>query len=149
MNTYAKRLIRYFEGHSYRPYRCPAGYWTIGYGHKIKPHETFSVLTDREIEALLNQDLNERQHHLAALIQVPLTQHEEGALLSFIFNVGAGAFQRSALRMKINRKEHGEVVHEFRKWIWAGGKKSPGLMARRMAEAQCYLGNSFLKTSNH
>lgn len=145
MNIYAKNLIKRFEGLSYRPYRCPAGRWTIGYGHKIGANETISILTDQEIEALLKQDLNERQRQLAALIQVPLTQNEEGALLSFLYNVGAGAFQRSTLRMKVNRKEHGEVVHEFRKWIWARGRKCPGLVARRAAEAQCYLGNTFSK----
>ena len=140
MNLYAVKLIKKFEGWTHRPYRCPAGKWTIGCGHKIRRGERFFKLTDEDIIALLERDLWERQRQLARLVHVPLTAYEEGALLSFIFNMGAGVFQRSTLRMRVNRKEHAEVFNEFRKWIWAGGKKMPGLLVRRTEEARCYLG---------
>jgi lysozyme len=71
---------------------------------------------------------------------VPLLGHQEAALLSFIFNVGAGAFQRSTLRMKVNRREHEEVPLEFHRWVWSKGKKLPGLVVRRAVEASWYEG---------
>ena len=145
MNLYAKQLIRRFEGLSYRPYRCPAGRWTIGWGHKIVGQESFSVLTDKEVEALLDQDLRIRMHQLYRLITVPLTPYQEGALLSFLYNVGAAALQRSTLRMKLNREDYHGAEDEFQRWVWARGVRLRGLTARRMAEAQCYSGDVSMK----
>ena len=62
------------------------------------------------------------------------------ALCSFAFNLGAGALQRSTLRRKVNREEHAAVPHEFRRWVWAGGRKLKGLIRRREAEAVLYAG---------
>ncbi|MFM5394388.1 lysozyme [Aeromonas veronii] len=60
------------------------------------------------------------------------------ALVSFTFNLGAGALQRSTLRLKANRGEHESVPAELMKWAWAAGKKLPGLVRRRQAEGACY-----------
>ena len=76
------------------------------------------------------------------LISVPLTQGQFDALVSFTFNLGAGALQRSTLRRKVNREEHADVPAEFSKWVWAGGRKMNGLIKRRKAEAELYLGNA-------
>ena len=64
------------------------------------------------------------------------------ALVSFAFNLGAGALQRSTLRRKVNREEHAAVPAEFRRWIWAGGRRLKGLVRRREAEAVLYAGKS-------
>jgi len=72
------------------------------------------------------------------LITVPLTQGQFDALVSFTFNLGAGALQRSTLRRKINREEHADVHAELMKWVWAGGRKLKGLVRSRVAEANHY-----------
>lgn len=74
------------------------------------------------------------------LIYVPLTDYQWDALTSFTFNLGSGALQRSTLRQKVNREEHIDVPDEFRKWVYAGGRKLKGLVRRREAEALLYSG---------
>lgn len=140
MNAQALRLIKKFEAHSLHVYRCPAGYPTIGWGHRLRPHEQWTSLTMAETDALLRHDLSQCERVLTHLVDVPLMPHQEAALLSFVYNVGAGAFQRSVLRMKVNRAEHIEVPAEFNRWVWAKGRKLPGLMIRRALEAACYEG---------
>ena len=76
------------------------------------------------------------------LIQVPLEDGQFDAICSFTFNLGAGALQRSTLRRKANREEHGAVPREFRRWVWAGGRKLKGLIRRREAEAELYASQS-------
>jgi lysozyme len=70
---------------------------------------------------------------------VPLTDGQFDALVSFTLNLGGGALQRSTLRRKVNREEHGAVPAEFMKWVWACGRKLKGLARRREAEAALYL----------
>lgn len=72
------------------------------------------------------------------LIKVPLTDGQFDALVSFTFNLGSGALQRSTLRRKVNHEEHEEVPDQFMRWVWAGGKKLRGLVMRREAEASLY-----------
>ena len=74
------------------------------------------------------------------LIRVPLEDGRFDALSSFTFNLGTGALQRSTLRRKVNREEHDAVPAEFRRWVWAGGRKLKGLIRRREAEAALYAG---------
>jgi lysozyme len=134
-------LIKRFEGFSRTVYICPAGYPTIGYGHMVKPQEReqFAAgITTAQAEALLRQDVQTAERAVLRLINVPLTDAQFGALVSFTFNLGAGALQRSTLRRKINRGDHALVPAEFRKWVWAGGRKLEGLVRRREAEAAMY-----------
>ena len=73
------------------------------------------------------------------LIRVPLADGRFDALGSFTFNLGAGALQRSTLRRRVNREEHDAVPPEFRRWVWAGGRKLKGLIRRREVEAEFYM----------
>lgn len=72
------------------------------------------------------------------LISVLLTDGQFNALVSLTFNLGAAALQRSTLRRKVNRGEHETVPAELIKWVWAAGKRLPGLVLRRKAEALAY-----------
>jgi GH24 family phage-related lysozyme (muramidase) len=122
-------------------YICPAGYPTIGYGHVVNPDERqqfASGITSEQAEALLRQDVQIAERAVLRLITVPLTDGQFDALVSFTFNLGAGALQRSTLRRKVNRGDHAAVPPEFRKWVWAGGRKLEGLVRRREAEAALY-----------
>ena len=78
----------------------------------------------------------ENQSSLTPLIS--LSDGQFDALVSFAYNLGAGALQRSTLRRKVNRENHREVPAEFMRWIWAGGRKLKGLVKRRATEAQFY-----------
>ena len=59
------------------------------------------------------------------LIRVPLTDGQFDALVSFTFNLGAGALQCSTLRRQTNRGEHDAAALEFLKWVWAAGRQFP------------------------
>lgn len=132
-------LIKRFEGFSRTVYFCPAGYPTIGYGHVVKDDEEFSVgIDETEAEELLRQDAQIAERAVLRLINVPLTYGQFDALVSFTYNLGGGALQRSTLRRKINREEHGEVPEQFMRWVWAGGRKLRGLVRRREAETNVY-----------
>ena len=134
-------LICRFEGFSPIIYMCPAGYPTIGYGHLIteanKERFLDGVGEDEALE-LLRKDVTVAERAVLRLITVPLTQGQFDALVSFTFNLGSGALQRSTLRRKVNREEHDDVPAEFMKWVWAGGRKLKGLVKRRKAEASLY-----------
>lgn len=133
------RLIRRFEGFSATPYVCPAGYLTVGYGHVVKNVDAFrQPITENEATEILTVDVETAERTVLRLISVPLTDGQFDALVSFTFNLGAGALQRSTLRRKINREEHEDVPAEFLRWVWAGGRKLPGLIRRRQAEAALY-----------
>lgn len=132
-------LIKRYEGFRAEPYLCPGGYWTIGYGHVIKSPKDYPYsLTNDEALELLMQDVVRAESAVLRLIRVPLTKGQFDALVSFTFNLGGGALQRSTLRRKVNREEHADVPDELMKWVWAGGKKLKGLVRRRAAEAALY-----------
>ena len=133
-------LIKQFEELRSVGYVCPGGLNTIGYGHVIKAGEKFSQpLSEPEAEALLLQDVAVAVKVVHHLIKVQLTQGQFDALVSFTFNCGAGALQRSTLRACVNREEHGQVPAELLKWTRSCGKFLTGLMRRRMAEALLYM----------
>jgi len=135
-------LICRFEGFSPIIYLCPAGYPTIGYGHLITESNKERFLDGiDELEALdlLKTDVQKAEQVVLRLINVPLTDGQFDALVSFTFNLGGGALQRSTLRRKVNRGEHSAVPAEFMKWVWAGGRKQKGLVKRRNSEMNFYL----------
>ena len=132
-------FLKRWEGCRLKAYRCPGGVLTIGYGHKIMPGEKIpNVLSEEEAVRLLEEDIARAYLVLGRFVTVPLHLGQEVSLISFIFNVGSGAFQRSLLRSKVNREEHEEVPPEFLKWIWAGGVRHRGLLRRRYEEAIFY-----------
>jgi GH24 family phage-related lysozyme (muramidase) len=135
-------LICRFEGFSPVIYICPAGYPTIGYGHLIteaNKEQFLDGVDEDEALELLRNDVGKAERAVLRLIAVPLTQGQFDALVSFTFNLGAGALQRSTLRRKVNREEHDDVPAELMKWVWAGGRKLKGLVKRRAAEAGIYI----------
>lgn len=131
-------LIKRFEGFSHEPYLCPAGYWTIGYGHMLSQHKAMRV-DEHEAHLLLMADMKVAERAVERLITALLTQSQFDALVSFTFNLGSGALQRSTLRRKVNHADHAGAALEFHKWVHAAGKRLPGLVSRRSAEANLYM----------
>lgn len=132
-------LIAKYEGFAPRIYICPAGYKTIGYGHVVLPHEVFDEISENAARKLLRADAAVAERAVRRLIQVSLTQNQFDALVSFVFNVGGGALQRSTLRRLVNRKEYALAAQQFLKWTRAGSKILPGLVARRKEEAALFM----------
>jgi lysozyme len=135
-------LIKHFEGFSPIIYLDAAGLPTIGYGHLVRRDEQSKWphgIGEEEAEYLLAADVGESERAVLRLITVPLSDGQFDALVSFTFNLGGGALQRSALRRKVNRIEFGPVPDEFRRWVWAGGRKLSGLARRREAEIVRWL----------
>lgn len=134
-------LIKRFEGFSPTIYLDAAGLPTIGYGHLLRPGEAEMFqngISEPAAQALLTKDVWSAEQAVLRLIKVPLTDGQFDALVSFTFNLGGGALQRSTLRRKVNREEHSDVPDQFLRWVWAGGRKLRGLMRRRKAEATLY-----------
>lgn len=116
------------------------GTLTIGVGH-TGPDVTPGLRITRErAEALLAQDLNRAERAVEQAVKVTLSDRQFGALVSFAFNVGTGAFAGSTLLKKLNRGDYGAVPAELGKWTRTriGGKSvtSPGLIKRRALEAE-------------
>lgn len=132
-------LVKYFEGFSPVPYKDIAGYWTIGYGHLMSEYQDLR-LSISEAEEILRHDLGKAERAVLRLIKVDLTDYQFDALVSFTFNLGSGALQRSTLRAKVNRRDYAGAAQEFLKWIRAGGKVSKGLLKRRRMESRIFLG---------
>jgi lysozyme len=84
---------------------------------------------------LLSRDLAIAEAAVRRLITIPLNQSQFDALVSFAFNVGEGALERSTLRRRINQGNWALAKREFLRWVHADGKKLEGLVARRLAEA--------------
>lgn len=131
------------EGLRLRAYRCPAGVWTIGYGHtrNVRPGQT---ITEQEARDLLAADLAALRRRLDALCRqsggIRLTPNREAALLSFAFNVGFGALSRSTLwRKVVGNQDDPAIAAEFARWKYAGGKVMVGLVKRRAEEAALYF----------
>ncbi len=134
-------LIKRFEGFEPRIYLDAAGLSTIGYGHLLHSGEAEMFkngISPEAGEALLIKDVLSAECAVLRLIRAPLTDGQFDALVSFTFNLGSGALQRSTLRRKINREEHDEVPEQFMRWVWAGGRRLRGLIRRREEESGVY-----------
>lgn len=121
------------------PYVCPAGYWTIGYGHLCtKDHATIDEL---EAERYLGQDLEiARAGVLRYCPALALeASYRLAAIVSWTFNLGIGRLQTSTLRRRINERDWGACAYELRRWVYAGGRILAGLVARREDEARLLL----------
>lgn len=132
-------LVKDFEGCRLAAYQCPAGVWTIGYGATgagIGPGVTW---TQEQADQRLRDDLERVAAAVDGLVTVPLAETQRDALISFVFNIGVGAFKYSTLRRKMNAGDVTGAAAEFARWTRGGGKVLPGLVRRRAAEAAWFL----------
>ena len=139
-------LIKHHEGVRNKPYRCPAGLWTVGVGHligdgKSLPADWNRTFTNEEIDALLKRDLSRFELGVCKMLpSVQLKQCEFDALVSFSFNLGLGTFQRSTIRQAIIRGDKEAAMESLVKYCKAGGKILKGLQNRRLDEKRLFLG---------
>lgn len=135
-------LIKQFEGFRANAYKCPAGVWTIGYGHTsmagapiVKPGMKVS---EKEAEDILRTDLVIFENSVKSAISVDLTPNQFSACVSLCYNIGAGAFKGSSVARFCNKKQWEKAADAFSLWNKAGGKILPGLTRRRAAEAALF-----------
>jgi lysozyme len=157
-------LMHQYEGCRNKPYLCPAHIWTIGYGHVLYQdqirlpmvskegqstmirkeyplkQEDNRVWSKEEIEKLFSDDVSLFERGVLRL--APTLSGRQGAFdacVSFSFNAGLGNFQRSTIRMKVNRGEWEDAAEAFMQWTKGGGRELPGLVKRRKAEKALFL----------
>lgn len=133
MNKYqlAFRVITYYEGWSATPYYDSVGVKTLGWG---RTYGDLDTPTTKEIEKqYLRRELEVINDCINLTVQPRMSAHEMSSLMSFIYNVGRGAFRGSTLVKRINDKDP-RAADEFLRWSLAGGRVLPGLAKRRMTE---------------
>ena len=108
----------------------------------LPPTEDFDSIDEDIANMLLINDIHRTERMVNAAINTELTENQYGAIVSFVFNVGAGNFMASTLRRKVNREEYYAASSEFPRWVYARGKKLAGLIKRRDAERMLFLSNT-------
>jgi len=131
------------EGFRSRSYLDQAGKPTIGYGHLIRPGETFDAITESEAQVLLGLDVARIAIPVQTALRVELKPHQADAVLSLAFNVGGAAVANSTLMRLLNAGDIGGAADQFSRWnkITVNGRKvvSKGLAARRERERALFL----------
>lgn len=145
LGPHGRALIQAFEGFheaieggaKARSYKCPAGVWTIGWGH-TKGVKKGQVATRAECQAMFDEDVSGFVEGVRALVTVPLNQNQFDALVSFAFNVGLGNLKNSNLLRVLNAGDYDGVPAQLMRWVKAGGQTLPGLVRRRQAESALF-----------
>ena len=117
----------------YKAYQCPAGVWTIyvGLTHGVKEG---MIVTEEQGQRMLAKELSKYEDAVERLVKVPLNQNQFDVLVSFTFNCGIGALEKSTLLRELNRGHYDAVPSQLMRWANGGGRKLPGLVRRRAAE---------------
>ena len=157
-------LMHHFEGYRNKPYLCPANIWTIGFGRVLYQEQIRLPMVRKEgYTGLIRSDYQLKgednrvwsKEELVDLFKVDINSFERGvlrlspnlvshqskfdAVVSFAYNAGLGNYQRSTIRMKVNREDWTGASEAFMSWTKAGGKEVSGLVKRRKAEVALFL----------
>ncbi len=132
-------LVAKFEGCRLEAYKCPAGVWTIGYGHTagVKPGD--KLPSQEQAKALLREDLRKYGDYVnncvkKGLIGFELTQNQFDALTSFCYNCGNGSLQKL-----VSGRDAGTIAEKILLYNKGGGKVLEGLVRRRKEERELFL----------
>jgi lysozyme len=132
-------LVKQFEGCRLVAYQDIVGVWTIGYGHTQGVYQGMTI-TQAQADQWLGVEYSQFEAKVKALVKVPVTQNQLGALTCFAYNVGIGNLSSSTLLKLLNSGANAQTVAaQFARWNQAGGKVLAGLVARRAAEANLFL----------
>lgn len=130
-------IIRRFEGFRSKPYLCPAGVWTIGFGSTKNVTASHAPVSLQQAEVMMRLDALEA-HQTVLKISPVLQSHPlvACAIADFVYNLGAGRYRASTLRRKVDGEDWQGTREQLSKWVWGGGRKLPGLILRRQVEIQ-------------
>ena len=157
-------LMHFFEGYRNKPYRCSAAIWTVGWGHAMYADQlALPNVRKEDYTGLIRSDYQLKgedarvwsKDELVELFKVDINTFERGVLrlspnlashqskfdsvVSFAYNAGLGNYQRSTIRIKVNRGDWAGAAEAFMSWTKAGGKEVSGLVKRRKAEVALFL----------
>ena len=137
-------LIKRFEGFRAEAYRCPAGVWTVGYGHTSAagspPVKRGMTVTRAEAEDILRRDVDAFARDVLESLTAALNDRQFSALVSFAYNVGITNFRKSSVLACVNGGALASVPQRLALWNKAKGRVLPGLVKRRAAEAEMFAG---------
>lgn len=138
------KLIKKYEGFSSKPYKCPAGIPTIGYGSTFYLNGNKVTMKDTPISeevalSILFSAVEDFSKKVEKLLKVPVNQNQFDALVDFSYNLGIGNFQKSTLLKLINNKDFIGATKQFKKWNKSNGKVLNGLTNRRKEEEELFL----------
>lgn len=132
-------LIKSFEGLHLQAYQDSVGVWTIGYGTTRGVNAGMKISKEQAERMLLN-DVQRFEPEVQRLVTAPLNQNQWDALISFTYNLGSANLESSTLRRLLNAGNYDAAAEQFPRWNKAGGKVLPGLVRRRAAERDLFLG---------
>jgi lysozyme len=131
--------IMSFESFREKPYKCPAGVLTVGYGHtgKYANH----AMSRSSAERLLRTEIEEAKQIVLRNVRVKLTEHQLASLTSFTFNCGEGSLRKLINgKGRLNAGNYKSVEHVMMLYVKADGKKLRGLQIRRDWEVEMWKG---------
>ena len=131
--------IAVHEGYVPGVYVDPVGVLTACFGHTSQRLTLGMEMSEHDCLLLLADDLTRHNEQLLQAVQVPLSEQEHAAYLSFHYNVGGGNFRRSTLLRHLNAGLRVEACNELPRWVYAKDIKLPGLVTRRAAERDLCL----------
>lgn len=142
-------LIKRFETYRSKPYICPTGHPTIGFGTTVYPNGQKVKMTDSPItlekaNEILQYDLAKFEKFVIDLVKIKLTSNQFSALVSWTYNLGPDALRRSTMLKKINANPNDpSIADEIKRWnkgsVNGVLQSLPGLVTRRNAEAELYF----------
>tara|TARA_R100000654_G_scaffold13580_3_gene29529 strand:+ start:2265 stop:2708 length:444 start_codon:yes stop_codon:yes gene_type:complete len=135
-------LIKKFEGCELEAYKCPAGVWTIGYGHTKDVKEGDKINKD-EANYLLQEEMIEFESYIDDMVEVELNQSQYDALCAWVYNLGPSNLGSSELLKVLNEGKYEEVPQQIKRWNKANGEVLTGLIRRREAEALLFQGKEW------
>jgi lysozyme len=139
MSTAGLDLLKRSEGFRGHVYLDAAGVATIGYGHRMLPHESFAGgISEARAEEILWSDLSAAEQAVERLVRVALKQGQFDALADFCFNLGAGKLSSSTLLKELNAGQYDAARQQLLRWDHVGLQENAGLKARREAEFQLW-----------
>jgi lysozyme len=131
-------MIKSFEGCVLEAYLCPAGIWTIGYGHTEGVTDGDVWTQEQADDALIPDSNSIAAEPVNRLVTVPLTQNQFDALSDFTYNLGQGNLSSSTLLKLLNQGDYAGAQDQFQYWNLCDGEPSEGLTRRRTAEADLF-----------
>lgn len=132
--TLAGVMIPELEGVRYTPYHDVAGVLTVCYGHTGKDIVPGKKYTPVQCRKMLDKDLLPFSQAVARAVKVPADEYQKAALITFSYNVGITAFERSSVLRDLNSGHFVQACEGLKKWTWAAGKQWKGLINRRDVE---------------
>jgi lysozyme len=137
-------LIKQSESFRSKPYLCPAGMPTIGYGSTRYADGTPVKLSDPPItqdqaEEIMRATLGNYEDAVNRYVVVPINQNQFDSLVDFAYNAGTQNLKTSTLLKKLNQGQYDQAANEFGKWVYGGGKKLGGLIKRRGVERDLFV----------